>query len=118
VSHATNETCSIARVAREVQALALARRVELGELTYAQGERMSLYLDLERLGVVSAYYPPSVLASRKREARQLGLSTNESGAEPIEAALGELLARYRETVEALAGCSSGSPAAAGAAPAA
>jgi hypothetical protein len=47
-----------------------ARHYETLAASYAQGECMSMLLDLERLGLASSYDPRSVLASRtvRREA--------------------------------------------------
>ena len=84
---------------RESQTVALADRVAAGELTYAQGERLGMYLDLERLGAVASYYPSSVLASRRREARAHGLAANDTGAEPLTVDIGELLAPYQAAIE-------------------
>jgi hypothetical protein len=69
---------TVIRLGREVQATDVAGRVGRGEMTYAQGERMSMFLDLERLGLATTYYPGSVLAARRREARSLGLAPNDT----------------------------------------
>jgi hypothetical protein len=42
---------TVTRLGREIQAIEVAGRVSRGEVTYAQGERMSMFLDLERLGL-------------------------------------------------------------------
>jgi hypothetical protein len=52
---------SVTRLAREVQTDQIAGRVGKGEMTYAQGERMGMFLDLERLGLARAYYKSSVM---------------------------------------------------------
>jgi hypothetical protein len=92
----------IARLRREAQATEVAGRVGRGELTYAQGERMSMFLDLERLGLVETYYPRSVLAARRREAKSLGFATNDTGTSDIDVDVCELLVPYREAFDAAA----------------
>ena len=44
-------TGEVHRLKREVQTAELATRVAVGELTAAEGERISMLLDLERLGL-------------------------------------------------------------------
>jgi hypothetical protein len=91
---------TVTRLPREVQVVEIADRVQTGELTYAQGERLSMFLDLERLGLAQRYYPKSVFAARKREARRFGYSTSDTGAESLTVELAELLQPYVNTVEA------------------
>ena len=57
---------------RERQTTEFAEHVSAGRMSYSQGERTCTFLDLERLGLVTSYYPKSVLAARRREARLLG----------------------------------------------
>ena len=76
----------------------IAERVRRGELTHSQGERIGMFLELERLGLATAYYPKSVYAARRREAGKLGYSANESGTESLDVELAELLAPYVEAV--------------------
>jgi hypothetical protein len=93
--------CStVTRLTTEVQVVEIADRVQVGELTYAQGERLSMFLDLERLGLAQRYYPKSVFAARKREARRCGYSTSDTGAESLTVGLAELLQPYVDAVEA------------------
>lgn len=87
---------SVRRLARELQTEELAARVSGGRLSYAQGERMSTFLDLERLGLATSYYPKSVLAARRREAKSLGLALNDSGMTDLDVELEHLLLPYRE----------------------
>jgi hypothetical protein len=94
---------SVTRLPRETQPTDIARMVGRGEPTYAQGERMSMLLDLERRGLASSYYPRSVLASRTREARSLGLSANDARAQELCVDVGLLLASYRKAVDAVSG---------------
>ena len=63
-----NLASRVTRLAREVQAGEIAERVKRGELTYAQGERLAMYLDLERLGLARSYYPKTVYQARGCEA--------------------------------------------------
>jgi hypothetical protein len=89
----------LTRLAREVQAVEIADRVRRGELTYAQGERLSMFLDLERLGLAVHFYPGSVYAARKREVRKLGYSPADYNVAPLCVDVAELLAPYLRTVD-------------------
>jgi hypothetical protein len=95
-----NLASRVTRLAREVQTMEIAERVKRGELTYAQGERLAMYLDLERLGLARTYYPRTVYTARRREAARLGYGSNELGASPLEVELAELLGPYVRTVDA------------------
>ena len=77
----------------------IAERVKRGELTYAQGERLAMFLDLERLGLARTYYPKTVYAARRREAARLGYGSNELGASPLEVDLADLLEPYVQVVD-------------------
>jgi hypothetical protein len=90
----------VTRLAREVQAVEIAKRVKRGELTYSQGERLSTFLDLERLGVAERYYPRTVYAARKREARRLGYAPSDHGTSSLSVNLSELLRPYLDAVQA------------------
>ena len=90
----------VIRLSREVQAVEIAERVGRGELTYSQGERLAMFLDLERLGLARAYYPKSAYADRRRLASKLGYALNESGTAAFEVELSELLRAYVDAVEA------------------
>jgi hypothetical protein len=81
----------VTRLSREEQVLSLAQRVRLGKMTAAQFERMSGFLDADRLGVAREIYSDRLYAERRREARELGLSVNDVGQEPVDLDLGELL---------------------------
>jgi hypothetical protein len=61
---------------------------------------LSLFLDLERIGLAQGYYPRSVYAARKRESRKLGYSASDTGAESLTVKLAELLRPYLDAVEA------------------
>ena len=86
----------VTRLSREEQVLTLTQRVRLGEMTAAQFERMSGFLDAERLGVAREIYSDRLYSERRREARELGLSVNDVGREPVDLDLGELLRPARD----------------------
>jgi hypothetical protein len=88
----------VRRLEREVQALEMHDLVKRGELTYQQGERMSAFLDLERLGIAHSYYPASVYRQRRREAVKLGLAANDGTIEPLDVSLASLLQAYTDAV--------------------
>ena len=96
-------SAKVSRLPREVQTIELARRVIAGELRYSQGERLSMLVDLERIGLDQAYYPRSVLSSRRAEARSVGLAANEINCSVLEVDLSELLAPYEAAVERAVG---------------
>lgn len=81
----------ITRLGRERQVVELAEKVVARELTSGQFERMSAFLDAERLGVARAVYNERRYGERRREARRLSLAANEVGTEPIDLDLGDLL---------------------------
>lgn len=89
----------VTRLAREVQVVGIHERVKRGELTYQQGERMSVFLDLERLGLAQSYYPAGVYRQRRREAIKLGLASNDGDVAPLEVDLDELLRVHLAAVE-------------------
>jgi hypothetical protein len=84
---------NVVRIERETQVVQLASMVELGELTYARAERMSFFLDAERLGVASRVYPQQVLSRRRAEAREIGLQGAD--AETVNVNLLDALAPFR-----------------------
>jgi hypothetical protein len=86
----------VTRLSREEQVLTLTQRVRLGEMTAAQFERMSGFLDAERLGVARDIYNDRMYSERRREARELGLSVKDVGQEPVDLDLGELLRPARD----------------------
>jgi hypothetical protein len=89
----------VTRIAREVQTVQIHERMEAGELDYKQGERLMAFLDLERLGLATAFYPPTVYVARRREARKLGYASNETGATALDVDLDALLAPYKQALE-------------------
>jgi hypothetical protein len=82
---------TVTRIEREAQTMKLVERVKLGEITYAQMERMTAFLDLERLGLAGDVYTDAQLRARRKEARELRLSANDAEYEPVELELGNLL---------------------------
>jgi hypothetical protein len=93
-------TGTVTRLAREMQTMEIAERVERGELNYKQGERLAMFLELERLGKAQGYYPKSIYAARRREARRLGYAAADTGAAPLDVDLSDLLAPYVEASRA------------------
>jgi hypothetical protein len=91
-------TGEVRRLNREVQTAELAERVAAGELSAGEGERVSMLLDLERLGLAQSYYSPAMYAARRRLATQLGFSANQAGTDALIVNLDALLAPYAETV--------------------
>jgi hypothetical protein len=89
----------VVRLAREVQVVEIHERVSRGDLTYQQRERLSMFLDLERLGLAASYYPPNVYRQRRREAVKLGYAASDGSAAPLDVEIGDLLAAYVEKVE-------------------
>lgn len=89
----------VTRLAREVQAMEIHERVRSGELTYQQGERLAMFLDIERLGLAESYYPAGAYRQRRREAVKLGYAANESVTNPLEVELHDLLAPYFAALE-------------------
>ena len=87
------------RLARELQTVQIAEFVCAGELTYSQGERLGMFLDLERLGLARTYYSNAAYSDRRRLASKLGFSANESGQDGLEVELSELVAPYERAVE-------------------
>jgi hypothetical protein len=92
-------TGTVIRLARETQAVDMCERVKRGELTCQQGERLSMFLDLERVGLAHSYYPASVYRQRRREAVTLGYAATDVIADVLEVDLEELLRAYRQAVE-------------------
>jgi hypothetical protein len=84
---------TVTRLPREVQTVKLIDRVQLGEIGYAQFERMAAFLDAERLGMADRVYAPETLRRRRREAKELGLSTADVDVDEPEfdASIDELL---------------------------
>lgn len=72
----------------------LAERMQRGDLSHGQAERLHLFLDLERLGLARQSYRDSVYAARRREAAKLGYSASDTGADGIDVELAELLGAY------------------------
>jgi hypothetical protein len=60
----------VTQIPREVQAVKLIERVQLGDITTAQYEQLTGFLDAERLGVTERVYN-SETARRRREASEV-----------------------------------------------
>jgi hypothetical protein len=91
-------TGEVRRLEREVQTVEIAKRVAVGELTAGEGERLSMLLDLERLGLAGSYYSASMHANRRRLAKKLGYGASHAAADPLSVDLGTLLAPYTAAV--------------------
>ena len=94
-----NLASRVTRLAREVQAMELAERMQRGELRHGEAERLHLFLDLERLGLAHQSYRKSVYALRRREAAKLGYSANEIRSDGLDIELADLLAEYVRAVD-------------------
>jgi hypothetical protein len=94
-----NLASRVTRLGREVQAVEIAERVARGELTYSQGERLAMFLDLERLGLARTYYPKTAYADRRRLAARLGVSANDAGTDPLDIDLRTLLEPYMRLLD-------------------
>lgn len=87
----------VQRLSREAQVMTLMEMVRAGEIGRAAAERLSMYLDLERLGLAQEFYGPRVYAERRREARKYGLSANDSGTDALDLDVGELVRPYQDS---------------------
>jgi hypothetical protein len=82
---------TVTRIPREVQTVKLIERVQLGEITVAQYEQLTGFLDAERLGVTDRVYNPETARRRRKLAKSLGVSVADAEVEPLDVALDELL---------------------------
>jgi hypothetical protein len=82
----------VTRIGREVQTMKLIERVQLGEITTAQFEQLTGFLDAERLGVTDRVYTAETARRRRALARGLGISATDTESEPLDMALDDLLA--------------------------
>jgi len=89
----------VTRLSREDGLLKLTERVARGEISCSQAERMHAYIDAERLGVAATLYSQGALRARRREARQLGIASNDSGLDAVELELHELLAPFAQSFD-------------------
>jgi hypothetical protein len=88
----------VIRVPADVQAMELGLRMKRGELDHGEFERLNAFLSLERQGIATECYRPSVYASRRREAARLGYGASD-GKPALEIELGDLLRSYVEGVD-------------------
>jgi len=101
-------TGHVRRLEREVQVLEIHSLVKRGALTYQQGERMAIFLDLERLGLAQSYYSMSAYRERRRQAVKVGLAANDGAGGPLDVDLESLLRPYATAVsESKEGCRRG-----------
>lgn len=69
----------------------LIERVQLGDITAAQFEQLTGFLDAERLGLTDRVYKPETARRRRALARTLGVSPADAETEPLDVSLDELL---------------------------
>ena len=81
----------VTRIEREVQTMRLIERVQLGEITTAQFEQLTGFLDAERLGLADLVYRPETARRRRALAKSLGVSPADADIEPLDVNLDELL---------------------------
>lgn len=82
---------TVTRIEREVQSMKLIERVQLGEITAAQFEQLTGFLDAERLGLTDRVYKPETARRRRALAKDLGVSPADAEVEPLDVSLDELL---------------------------
>jgi hypothetical protein len=83
---------TVTRIPREAQTLTLIERVQLSEITTAQYEQLTGFLDAERLGVTDRVYRPETARRRRALAASLGIGVADAGVEQLDVALDDLLA--------------------------
>jgi hypothetical protein len=69
----------------------LIERVQLGEISTAQFEQLSGFLDAERLGLSDLVYKPETARRRRALAKELGVSPADAEVGPLDVSLDELL---------------------------
>lgn len=82
---------TVTRIKREVQTMKLIERVQLGEITAAQFEQLTGFLDAERLGLTDRVYKPETARRRRSLAKDLGVSPADAEVEALDVSLDELL---------------------------
>jgi hypothetical protein len=82
---------NVTRVPREVQTVKLIERVQLNEITTAQYEQLTGFLDAERLGISDRIYRPETARRRRALAKSLGIGVSDAEVEPMDVALDDLL---------------------------
>jgi hypothetical protein len=82
----------VTRIEREVQTVKLIERVQLGEITTAQYEQLTGFLDAERLGIAERVYTPETARRRRALAKTLGIAASDAEVDPLDVSLDDLLA--------------------------
>ena len=82
---------SVRRIPREVQAVKLIERVQLGDISTAQYEQLMGFLDAERLGLTERVYSPETARRRRKLARSLGVAPADAELDELDVSLDELL---------------------------
>jgi hypothetical protein len=79
-----------------VEAEALSLMAPNRHAVFRPPRETSPQLDAERLGVAREIYKDRLYSERRREARELGLSVNDVGRDPVDLDLGGLLQSARD----------------------
>lgn len=82
---------TVTRIEREVQTMRLIERVQLGEISTAQFEQLTGFLDAERLGLTDRVYKPETARRRRTLAKELGVAPADAQTAPLDVSLDELL---------------------------
>lgn len=82
---------TVRRIEREVQTVKLIERAQLGELSTAQYEQLTGFLDAERLGLTDRVYNAETARRRRALARKLGIAVADSDTQPLDISLDDLL---------------------------
>jgi hypothetical protein len=82
---------SVTRIEREVQTMKLIERVQLGDITAAQFEQLTGFLDAERLGLTDRVYKPETARRRRALAKDLGVAPADAEVGALDVSLDELL---------------------------
>ena len=69
----------------------LIERVQLGEISTAQFEQLTGFLDAERLGLTDRVYKPETARRRRALAKELGVAPADAQTAALDVSLDELL---------------------------
>jgi hypothetical protein len=81
----------VRRITREVQAVKLVERVQLGDITTAQYEQLMGFLDAERLALTDRIYSAETARRRRKLAASLGLAPADADIDELDVSLDALL---------------------------
>lgn len=82
---------SVTRIEREVQTVKLIEMIQLGQISPAQFEQLTGFLDAERLGLTDRVYTPETARRRRALAKKVGISAADAVVEPLDVSLDDLL---------------------------